>query len=80
MHRRKTALAVGTIIAGYGMATDTADAQDKKDRFVIASHMGPRTPTRSDSNFPSQRSKRNSPTSTPSICRPASTILRSTFS
>jgi len=41
MHRLKTALAVGTIIAGYGMAMDTADAQDKKYRFVMVSHMGP---------------------------------------
>ena len=35
MQRLKTALAVGTIIASYGLVMGTADAQDKKYRFVI---------------------------------------------
>ena len=41
MQRLKIALAVGTIIASYGVAVGTADAQDKKYRFVMVSHMGP---------------------------------------
>ena len=41
MRRLKTALAVGTIMASYGLAMGTADAQDKKYRFVMVSHMGP---------------------------------------
>jgi ATPase subunit of ABC transporter with duplicated ATPase domains len=34
------ALLVGTTLAGYGVAIGTADAQDKKYRFVMVSHMG----------------------------------------
>jgi len=41
MRLLKTAFAVSAVIAGCGLAMGTADAQDKKYRFVMVSHMGP---------------------------------------
>jgi simple sugar transport system substrate-binding protein len=41
MQRLTTAVVVGAILASYGLEMGTADAQDKKYRFVMVSHMGP---------------------------------------
>ncbi|MFQ5971841.1 MAG: substrate-binding domain-containing protein [Alphaproteobacteria bacterium] len=38
---RNTALAVGVLAFGLAGAVGTADAQDKKYRFLVVSHMGP---------------------------------------